>query len=358
MKRCRFPFGTWRELLLVAAVVVAFYGRMTFAAEPETPATESGAAPSGENEAETERFFARWSKSTLGGVQLWNDELCFRDYRIQRHALTGHCRLLDGSERRVTWGTYETCEKELDRIKAEKQLGPMTGRVVIVLHGLGGWRTKMNPLCEYLNKQGFQTINVSYASTRGDIETHAQALAKIISHLDQVDEIDFIGHSMGNVIIRHYLADTANTGAGGVPDRRVKRFVMLAPPNHGAELANSFSDLKLFEIVLGEAAMELGPRWPEVEKQLITPTCEFGIIAGGRGDANGYNSHLEGDDDFVLSVATTKLDGARDFIILPVLHPITMNDKRVQEYTANFLAKGYFTTEDQRHPLPEPAPPK
>ena len=31
---------------------------------------------------------------------------------------------------------------------------------------------------------------------------------------------------------------------------------------------------------------------------MIVPRCEFGIIAGGRGKANGLNPLLEGDDDF------------------------------------------------------------
>jgi len=355
---------SWLERAVVRAPILSFALALVIstssAAEPAPNATlverepaSGDEPPTGRDEAETERFFKRWSKSTMGGIQLWDDELVFHDYRIQRHSLTGHCRLLDKKETRLTWGTYETCAAELEKIKRDKKLAPMTGRVVIVLHGLGGWRAKMDPLCGYLNKQGFQTVNVGYASTRGSLAQHAQSLAKVISHLDQVSEINFVGHSMGNLVIRHYLADNDDTSIGRIPDKRIKRFVMLAPPNHGAELATELGTYKLFELVLGDAAVELGPKWGEVERHLATPKCEFGIIAGGLGDQRGYNSHLDGDDDFVLTVATTRLDGASDFTVLPVLHPLTMNDRRVQEDTARFLKDGYFIAADQRHPLPE-----
>ncbi len=41
---------------------------------------------------------------TLGGTQFWSDVLVQRDWRIQRNAWTGHCRLLDGQNVRRAWG--------------------------------------------------------------------------------------------------------------------------------------------------------------------------------------------------------------------------------------------------------------
>src|SRR5687767_120728 len=56
------------------------------------------------------------STKTSGGRCFWGDELLFRDWRIQRNVLTGHCRLLDGDDRRQTWGDLETCRAALDDI--------------------------------------------------------------------------------------------------------------------------------------------------------------------------------------------------------------------------------------------------
>ena len=45
-------------------------------------------------------------------------------------------------------------------------------------------------------------------------------------------------------------------------------------------------------------------------------------------------------------MATTRLDGARDFVLVPVIHPMTMMDETVKKYTLTFLEKGYFISED------------
>ena len=37
---------------------------------------------------------------------------------------------------------------------------------------------------------------------------------------------------------------------------------------------------------------QLTARFAELEPKLVTPTCEFGILAGGRGDETGYNLSL------------------------------------------------------------------
>src|SRR6185437_12321930 len=103
-----------------------------------------------------------------------------------------------------------------------------------------------------------------------------------------------------------YLGD--QVAAKGKQDPRIKRMVMLAPPNHGAERAKALADSDLFGIVLGESAVQLGAGWAGIEPKLATPTFEFGIIAGGRGDNKGYLSGVTGDNDGILSVATTRLD--------------------------------------------------
>ena len=60
---------------------------------------------------------------------------------------------------------------------------------------------------------------------------------------------------------------------------------------------------------------------------------------------------LPGDNDGTISVDTTKLPGACDFYVQPVLHSFNMNDARVCELTLRFLQQGYFLFEPQRHPL-------
>ena len=52
---------------------------------------------------------------TLGGRQFWRDELFFHEWHVQRHVVTGHCRLLDCADKRHASGTMETCVAELEK---------------------------------------------------------------------------------------------------------------------------------------------------------------------------------------------------------------------------------------------------
>lgn len=293
---------------------------------------------------------------TLGGTQFWADELVFHHWRIQRNVLTGHCRLLDGNQFRHASGTYDECFDKLQDIKREKQLPPMRGKAVITLHGLGLNRGVMVPIGRYLEKHGHYTIvNVGYPSTRRGIEDHARSLAHVIENLDGITEINFVAHSLGNIVVRRYLADQTDESAGRRPDPRIKRFVMLGAPNHGAKAADALGDSAVFQFVLGDSAQQLGPEWAWMEDSLATPECDFGIIAGGLKNGRGFNPLLPGDNDGMVTVRSTKLAGARDMAVLPVVHTMLIYDPRVHERTLRFLQHGYFESEQERNPVEENA---
>ena len=302
------------------------------------------------------------SAPTLGGKQFWADELFFHQWRIQRNVLDEHYRLLDEDNRRHASGTFDECRAALDEIKRRQHLSRMSGKAVVVLHGLVRSRSSMDGLCRFLREQGgYQVFNFGYPSTRADIAEHARSLRHIIENLDGVEEINFVAHSMGNIVVRHYLGDLArqepwkHSAGAAAADRRAvarfHRFVMLAPPNQGTLLAEMFADNSLFKQIMGESAQQLGRNWPELEKRLATPSFEFGIIAGGKGNQRGYNPLLPGDNDGTISVETAKLAGARDFAVLPILHSFIMDNGQVQEYVLRFLQHGHFVSEHERHPL-------
>ena len=289
---------------------------------------------------------------TLGSKQLWADELHFHGWRIQRNVLTGHCRLLDEKDFRHTWGKFDACKKRLDAIRRERKLPAMKGKAVVVIHGLGRSRSAMKKLARYLRDTGGYTVlNVSYPSTRQDVATHAKRLAGIIENLEGIDEINFVGHSLGNLIVRHYLGDQTDAKTGRVPDKRIGRIVMLAPPNQGAQLGERLGDLPGYRAILGSTGEAFSKNWKRLEPRLATPACDFGILAGGRGDGKGFNPLIDGDDDLVVSVATSRLAGARDFRVLPAKHTFIMDNPTVQRYTAEFLSKGWFESDAKRQPI-------
>lgn len=152
---------------------------------------------------------ANFPTGTFGGQQFWSDELVFRDWRIQQNVLTRHYRLLDDRDFRMAWGTFEQCQAKFDELRRERELAPLDGKAVILLHGLSRTRDAMGGIARHLADEGYTPLNVSYASTRRSLDDHAASLARIIAALDGVDEINFVGHSLGNLIVRRYLGEAS-----------------------------------------------------------------------------------------------------------------------------------------------------
>jgi pimeloyl-ACP methyl ester carboxylesterase len=338
MSSNRFTNASWRWLSLLALLL----GSLAANAEDKVA---SDAAPEPN---------VNFPTTTLGGKQFWSDELVFHRWRIQLHALTGHYRLLDEDDYRHAWGTFEQCRAKLDEIRREKELPPMKGAAVLTLHGLIRSRDSMQGMGEFLEEEGDLTwINVSYASTRRSIDEHAASLAKVIDNLEGIDEINFVCHSLGNLVVRRYLGEAAQPRPKWKVDRRIKRFVMLGPPNNGAHMAEVFKDNKLFGILMGPSGKQIAT-WSDVEKRLGTGSCEFAIIAGSL-TGSFTNPLVNGDDDLIVAVEETKLVGACDFLGVPLKHGSLMDDPDVQKKTLTFLKHGYFIAEDLRHPI-EAAP--
>lgn len=294
---------------------------------------------------------------TLGGRQFWADELFFHDWHIQRNVFTGHCRLLDGANRRHAWGSFAECQDRLAVIRRQRALPAMQGTAAILLHGLFRSASSMSRMARYLREQGGYTVfNVNYPTTRRALADHARQLGKIIAGLQGIERIHFVAHSLGNLVIRHYLGDQTNAQQGLQPDRRIGRIVMLAPPNQAPRMAEVFFGAKLMRVVGGASVSQLSREWASLEPRLIVPACPFGILAGGGTPGSGYHPVLQADNDLVVSVDSTRLAGAVDFAVVPVIHTFIMDDCKVQEYTLRFLEHGYFKTAPERQPIEPEAP--
>jgi hypothetical protein len=287
---------------------------------------------------------------TWGGKQFWADVHFFHQWRIQRDVLTGHHRLLDPNDKRRAWGTLEACRTRLAEIRRAEKLPDMGGQAVVALHGLGRTRSAMAGMARMLQEQGgYHVFNVGYPTLLGSVGDHAQTLESVIGSLEGIEEINFVGHSLGNLVVRRWLHDTVEKATGKPREHnRLGRMVMLGPPNKRPELAEKVGRLDLALAIGGKAFRELAEGWESLAPTLMTPPMEFGILSGGRGDDRGYNPLVPGDDDMVVSVESTKLAGARDFRVLPVAHTFMMNDQKVQQFTLQFLKRGYFESEESR----------
>ena len=155
---------------------------------------------------------------------------------------------------------------------------------------------------------------------------------------DGIESVSFVTHSLGGIVTRDLLGRDA-------PWRkriRVHRFVMLAPPNRGSIAADAVRDWMPYRWLMGAVGQEVTTA--EIAKVPI-PQCEFGIIAGGKGKA-GYNPLLPGDDDGVVTVENTKLEGARDFLRVQSSHTFIMNHAETRRAVLRFLKSGSFAPRD------------
>jgi len=331
-----------QRLLFVAALGSCFFA--AGATWAESPAAEPETRPSGPLNIPT---------PTLGGTQYWTDLLLFHDWRIQQHAYTGHCRLLDDHNIRRAWGGFEHCQTVLEETKQARDLPPLGRKVVILLHGLCSVRFTMSKMAGYLREHSDYTVlNMSYASSKRTLDDQADALHSVLSHLEGVEEINLVGHSMGNIVIRRYFARQTDPERGLAPDGRIRRIVMLGPPNKGSNMATRFDNSVLVRLVAGGAIRDLGDDWEIAEQDLATPPCEFGIVAGDTTDSGAVNPLIPGPDDLLVGVSETRLAGARDFLVVGVSHFFLERDEQVQEATLQFLQQGYFRSAEARTPIP------
>ncbi|MBT4866816.1 MAG: alpha/beta fold hydrolase [Planctomycetaceae bacterium] len=284
------------------------------------------------------------SLKTLGGRQFWGDVHFFHGWRIQKNALTGHFRLLDPRDFRHATGTRKECDDELGRVTEELKLEPMTGKVVMLVHGIIRSSKSFNTMAVRLKKDGYTVVGFDYPSTRTDIRDSAEYLRSVIESLDKVNEINFVVHSMGGIVVRTYL-DKHN-------DKRINRMVMMGVPNGGANMADRMRKNSLYRLIYGPAGQQLGSDPEGLIAKLPTPKFEFAIIAGGRNTLTGYNPLVPGDDDGTVSVTSARLPGATDFLLVPCMHTFMMNHEAVIDSTLRFLESGQLRKEGDPHPIP------
>ena len=272
---------------------------------------------------------------TMGGKQFWSDTFYQKGWRIQKNALTNHFRLLDGNGVRQAWGSYEHCKKSFDGLR-DKQSSK--DHLVILVHGILRSGGSFTAIKDDLKTAGYEVVTISYASTRLTLEEHADNLDLLLNRLEGFKQVSFVTHSMGGLVVRETLSRDSNWRA------RIElgRIVMIAPPNQGSAIANTMKDHLSFQLLYGVSGQQLitahAATMPNIDG-------EFGIIAGGTSDDRGFNPWIEGDDDGVLSVAETHLDGARDFLVIKALHSTLLGRSETSKSVRGFLERGQFTFE-------------
>lgn len=209
---------------------------------------------------------------------------------------------------------------------------------VILLHGLGRTSFSMSAMASYLTKSNYIVINQHYPTTRKSIEALAEESVNLMVRQCQKykpKKINFVTHSLGGVVLRAYLQNNEIPNLG--------RIVMLAPPNHGSQLADLFQHNILYQILAGPAGQELTTKQSSVPNVLDKPVkYQVGVIAGNFNFSPFTRIIFHEENDGKVAVSSTHIAGMKDFIVLPVSHMFMMRNTMVIQEVDCFLKKGTF----------------
>lgn len=216
--------------------------------------------------------------------------------------------------------------------------GVAASECVILLHGLARTSASMDTMQARLEEAGYIVVNIDYPSREYPIEELAPMAAGRGVHncraMDNVEQIHFVTHSLGGILVRQYLADE------DVPE--LGRVVMLGPPNQGSAAVDELRDVPGFDWINGPAGRQLGKGEASVPLALGPADFELGVIAGTRSIDPIASAVLDDPDDGKVSVADTRLEGMDDFITVEHSHAFIMRMQRPIELTIQFLKSGRF----------------
>ena len=229
------------------------------------------------------------------------------------------------------------CQPAARSPKPEPPLVEEPRETVVLIHGLWRGTGSMWLLAERLEDAGFNVVRVGFdtlgatpkdivAEVGGQIDACCTALPRPV-HL--------VGHSMGGLAIRAYLAERRLDGLG--------RVVQIGSPNAGTPIVDEYRDAWWMGIA-GPTARALGTGEDSFPASLPPPDYPVGIIAGMRTGTFRIDL-IEGQDDGLVPVESTKVPGMTDFIVVETGHAMMRYNEDVAMQTIAFLRHGRFLHE-------------
>lgn len=190
----------------------------------------------------------------------------------------------------------------------------------------------MRSLAHVLQEDGFRVLNLDYPSRRFDLSELAQWIHRPIESFlaGQTGKVHFVGHSMGGLLIRYYLA--------AYPLATLGRIVMLGTPNRGSEVADFLQGWRLYRWLYGKAGQQLCTH----TAHLPLADAQIGIIAGNV-SVDPLSSWIIGtENDGKVSIASTKPPEPHLHTITAASHSFMPANKSVQALVRRFLKDGNF----------------
>ena len=200
---------------------------------------------------------------------------------------------------------------------------------VILLHGFLRTGLAMLPMARMLRQSGRRTRSPTFIYQTEGLAVASERLARLILELGV--PVDLVTHSFGGLLARATL-----------PKASIRRVVMLAPPNQGAQKAALARRLLPVHRLGWDP---LAPMLPGAPSSLPQGPAEIAVLAGGVGQPAGLVDYLDGDNDRTVRVAETHLMGAKVHRVLDVNHTFIIANAQAQALTLAFLEHGELPEE-------------
>ncbi len=170
------------------------------------------------------------------------------------------------------------------------------GQLAVLIHGLFLFGFMMNPIGKRLAKAGYTSVIYDYPTMKKGLAGHGQDLADFLKRLSDSSpdsRINIVTHSLGGI--------TARSAISFLPPEtvaKIRRIVMLAPPNKGSDVAGFFTEYLPFTGKIARPLPELSSSEASAIHSVpqINSRIEVGIIAGTRDiEVRNEYTHLSGE---------------------------------------------------------------
>lgn len=210
---------------------------------------------------------------------------------------------------------------------------------VVCTHGIWWHGVGMYLIKRHLEREfGMQALIFSYPSVTNTLDENAELLARFIAE-NEISETHIVAHSLGGLVTLRMLAK----GFSDVPGR----VVCLGSPLSGSRAADFLHATDWGEHLLGHSLPE--GTIHSVANDWAGPVCEardVGVIAGNLPVGIGHITGKFGEpNDGTVAVSETRLDGARDHLVMGVTHMGLTTSRNVADQIGSFLRRGEFLRE-------------
>ena len=208
----------------------------------------------------------------------------------------------------------------------------MNNQITILSHGFNKSSEDMAYLGDGLSYHGINNVIVNLPTTFGSLSDCLNSLHAQIYDITKKHNINFIGHSMGGLIIRSYINKWKL--------ENVNRCIFIATPHLGSKLAKISGCIPFYENIF--KPIKNLKSSIENEYLLTNKNIEIGLIIGHKNNTVLGNIFLPAESDGRVEIKSALSSDAKDAIILPYGHKEIHRKEETLNQVKCFLLNGIF----------------